>query len=78
MYRRAYPARCAPALRKSVAGRLTRQANVIAEAAHLDRDRLLRWVVAWAGLSAAFDLEDGLPAEGAPKFTELAAAELSR
>jgi streptomycin 6-kinase len=58
-------------------GRLARQANVIAEAAHLDRDRLLEWVVAWAGLSAAFGLEDGLPVEEALKFTELAAAQLS-
>jgi streptomycin 6-kinase len=58
-------------------GRLIRQANVIAEAAHLDRHRLLEWVVAWAGLSAAFLLEDGLPSEGALKFTELAASQLS-
>jgi streptomycin 6-kinase len=59
-------------------GRLTRQARVIAEAAHLDRNRLLAWMVAWAGLSAAFLLEDGLPPEGALKFAEVAAAELNR
>jgi streptomycin 6-kinase len=58
-------------------GRLARQANVIAESARLDRNRLLEWVVAWAGLSAAFLLEDGLPLEAALKFTELAAAQLS-
>lgn len=58
-------------------GRPLRQANVIADAAHLDRNRLLECVVAWAGLSAAFLLEDGLPPEGALKFTELAAAPLS-
>jgi streptomycin 6-kinase len=57
-------------------GRLTRQASVIAEAAHLDRARLLTWIVAWAGLSAAFLLDDGLPAEGALKFAEFAAAAL--
>jgi streptomycin 6-kinase len=57
-------------------GRLTRQASVIAEAAHLDRNRLLGWIVAWAGLSAAFSLYDGLPPEGALKFAELAAAGL--
>jgi streptomycin 6-kinase len=60
-------------------GRLARRANVIAEAAHLDRSRLLAWVVAWAGLSAAFLVEDGLPREGALalKIAELAAAEFS-
>jgi streptomycin 6-kinase len=55
-------------------GRLARQASVIAKAAHLDRNRLLSWIVAWAGLSAAFLLDDGLPPEGALKFAELAAA----
>jgi streptomycin 6-kinase len=33
-------------------GRLLRQADVIAEAAGLDHQRLLEWIVAWAGLSA--------------------------
>ena len=37
-------------------GRLARQAEVIAQAAGLDRERLLRWVVAFAGLSAAWIL----------------------
>jgi len=54
-------------------GRLARQASVIAEAADLDRNRLLAWIVAWAGLSAAFLLDDGLPPEGALKFAALAA-----
>jgi streptomycin 6-kinase len=59
-------------------GRLLRQANVIADAARLDLNRLLEWVVAWAGLSAAFSLEDGLPPERrALRFAELAAAQLS-
>jgi streptomycin 6-kinase len=57
-------------------GRLMWQTSVIAEAAHLDRSRLLAWIVAWAGLSAAFGLEDGLPPEGALKFA-LAAAGLN-
>lgn len=58
-------------------GRLRRQVKVTAEAARLDPVRLLAWIVAWAGLSAAFLLEDGLPPEGALKMAELAAAELS-
>jgi streptomycin 6-kinase len=57
---------------------LTRQASVIAEAAHLDRDRLLAWIVAWAGLRVAFAFDDGLPVEeSALRFAEFAAAELN-
>jgi len=61
-------------------GRLARQAGVVAEAAHLERSRLLAWVVAWSGLSAAFGLEDGQPLDGelTLRVAELAAAELSR
>lgn len=39
-------------------GRFRRQVEVIAEAAQLDTRRLLRWVVAFAGLSAAWFRED--------------------
>lgn len=38
--------------------RFHRQLGVIGAASGLDRDRLLRWVVAFAGLSAAWFLED--------------------
>jgi streptomycin 6-kinase len=55
-------------------GRLARQADVIAEAAQLDRDRLLAWVLAWSGLSAAFLVEDGLSPHGALRMAELAAS----
>lgn len=44
-------------------GRLAHRADIVAEAAGLERDRLLRWVLAVAGLSAAWNLSDGLPAE---------------
>nr|WP_232337546.1 aminoglycoside phosphotransferase family protein [Deinococcus arboris] len=44
-------------------GRLERQAGVIAAAAGLDRARLLAWVAAYAGLSAAWHLEDDQPTE---------------
>jgi streptomycin 6-kinase len=40
-------------------GRLARQATVVAGAADLDRSRLVRWVVAYSGLSAAWFLADG-------------------
>jgi streptomycin 6-kinase len=40
-------------------GRLARQLDVVAEAAGLERERLLQWIMAYAGLSAAWFLEDG-------------------
>lgn len=42
-----------------VAGCFERRLDIIVEQAQLDRRRLLRWVVAWCGLSAAWFLEDG-------------------
>ncbi|HHL2498986.1 TPA: aminoglycoside phosphotransferase family protein [Yersinia enterocolitica] len=53
-------------------GRLTRQADIIAETAGLDRHRLLSWIVAWAGLSAAWHIES----EGNPE-TALAVAHIA-
>ena len=44
-------------------GRLARQATVVADAADLDRNRLLRWILAYAGLSAAWFLGDGMETE---------------
>ena len=40
-------------------GRLEQQATIVAEAAGLDRTRLMKWILAYAGLSAAWYLEDG-------------------
>jgi len=57
-------------------GRLARQVEVVADAAGLERRRLLQWIVAWAGLSSAFSLQDGLEADFG--VLELAAAELGR
>jgi streptomycin 6-kinase len=59
-------------------GRLARQVRVIADTANLERSRLLAWVVAWAGLSAAFSLDDGLQPDNALRVAELAAAELGQ
>ncbi|MEW6422322.1 MAG: aminoglycoside phosphotransferase family protein [Deinococcota bacterium] len=60
-------------------GRLARQAWVVANAARLDRERLLRWILAYAGLSAAWWLEDGRPdeAESRLEVAQIAATELA-
>lgn len=38
--------------------RFARQLEVVTEAARIERSRLLRWIIAYAGLSAAWFLED--------------------
>lgn len=58
-------------------GRLSRQVGLIASVAHLEPKRLLAWVAAWAGLSAAFLIEDGFLPDPALEVAELATAELS-
>jgi streptomycin 6-kinase len=60
--------------------RLARQANVVVESARLERKRLLQWVVAWAGLSAAWLFEDGENdhVESTIRIAEIAAAELDK
>jgi streptomycin 6-kinase len=52
---------CNPDL--SVAGspeRLPKQAQLIAKWARIEVQRLLRWIIAWAALSASWMLEDGI------------------
>ena len=69
---------CNPDLEIATApGRLRRQATVVAEAANLDRQRLLKWILAYAGLSAAWSLgtQNESP-ELALIVARLAAAEL--
>jgi streptomycin 6-kinase len=58
--------------------RLVRQANIVAEAAHLDRARLLRWTLAYAGLSAAWTIGEGGDAILAMNVAEIAAAEIAK
>lgn len=58
-------------------GRLARQASIVAEAAGLERGRLLKWILAYAGLSAAWILGDGKWPELDMAIAELAAAELA-
>ena len=59
-------------------GRFSRQVTVIADAAGLDRVRLLQWTLAFTGLSAAWILGDGDQPDLDLAVAELAAAELSR
>lgn len=51
---------------------------VVAGAANLERERLLRWILAWSGLSAAWLLTDGADAAVDFEVAKLAAAELDR
>ncbi len=59
-------------------GRLARQVEVVAQAARLDRTRLLLCILAWAGLSSAWLLDEGLPPDPGFTVAELAFAELNR
>ncbi|MFJ2427545.1 aminoglycoside phosphotransferase family protein [Pseudomonas sp. NPDC087804] len=58
--------------------RFRRQLEVITDAAGLDRQRLLQWVLAFAGLSAAWFLEDDAleQASGQLKVVQIAASML--
>jgi streptomycin 6-kinase len=70
---------CNPDLRTATApGRLAKQTMIVADAAHIDRARLLKWILAYAGLSAAWSLgsNDGDPA-CALSIAEIAALELN-
>jgi streptomycin 6-kinase len=56
-------------------GRFARRLGVVAEAASLDPSRLLRWILAYAGLSAAWSIADGDDPATALAVAEIAAAE---
>jgi streptomycin 6-kinase len=58
--------------------RFARRLEVVVEAAKLERERLLRWILAWTGLSAAWFLGDGDCAAIDLRVAELAATELDR
>lgn len=59
-------------------GRFAQRVAVVADAARLERQRLLHWVLAWTGLSAAWFLGDGESPAIDLQIAELAAAELDR
>jgi streptomycin 6-kinase len=58
-------------------GRLVRQIDVVAETARLDPARLLRWVLAYAGLSAAWTIGEGGDPTLALTIAHMAAAEIT-
>ena len=57
--------------------RLSRQVKLIADEAALDPKRLLNWIIAWAGLSAAWTLNDGENAELQLTVAKIAINELN-
>ncbi|MGJ7902495.1 aminoglycoside phosphotransferase family protein [Lysobacter sp. 1R34A] len=61
-----------------VPGRLARRADLVAQTAGLERRRLLQWIVAFTGLSAAWYLMDGESPDKEIAVIELANAELLR
>ena len=68
---------CNPDMATATApGRLARQAVVVAEAAGLEPRRLLQWLLAYAGLSAAWTIDDGGDPAIAIRVAEIAAGEL--
>jgi streptomycin 6-kinase len=60
------------------AERFLRRLDIVVERAGIERQRLLAWILAWAGLSAAWFLGDGESAEIDFRVAEMAAAELAR
>jgi len=58
--------------------RLRQQLKVIASAAQLDERHLLKWVIAWAGLSASWTLDEGSDASLAIGVAEIALRELRK
>jgi streptomycin 6-kinase len=54
-----------------------RRIEIVSHSADLDPTRLLQWILAWAGLSAAWNVADNLSSETAFAVAELAAAEPS-
>ncbi len=58
--------------------RFRRQLDVVSTATTLERKRLLQWILAYAGLSAAWSLEDGMAPDCAIGIAELAMHELGR
>jgi streptomycin 6-kinase len=59
-------------------GRLARQVKIVSKAAKIHPTRLVQWIMAWAGLSAAWGLNDGENADATLQIAEIASAELSK
>ncbi|WP_236180816.1 aminoglycoside phosphotransferase family protein [Pseudomonas mosselii] len=63
---------CSPAHRAPFARRIA----IISTAAAIDRRRILQWVLAWAGLSATWMIEDGVEPDSRLEMAKLAASAL--
>ncbi len=61
-----------------LADRFRRRVEIVAERADIDRDRLLSWILAYSGLSAAWLIGDGEDAAVDFQIAALVAAELAR
>ncbi len=59
-------------------GRLARQVDIVAEAAGIERARLLQWVLAYSGLSASWSMEDSDDPVLALAVAEIAVTELAQ
>lgn len=62
----------------TVQERFARRLQIVTDAAKIERARMLLWILAWTGLSAAWFLDDGDPADIDLRIAELASAELNR
>jgi len=57
--------------------RFAQRVDLIAAEAQLDRRRLLKWILAWSGLSAGWSIDDGTLPDSALAVAELAAQQLN-
>jgi streptomycin 6-kinase len=58
--------------------RFMRRLEIVAEHSGVERHRLLQWIIAWTGLSAAWFIGDGQSPEVDFRIAELAIAEIDR
>ena len=58
--------------------RFARRLEIVVARTGMDRRRLLHWIIAWTGLSAAWFIGDGMSPETDFRIAELAFAELDR
>jgi streptomycin 6-kinase len=58
------------------ANRFDARMEIVSAMAGIERQRLLKWLLAWCGLSAAWMIEDGLSPEGTLGIGRMAAARL--
>ena len=59
-------------------GRFARRLEIVAERSGMDRCRLLQWIIAWTGLSAAWFIANRLSPEIDFHIAKLAMAEIDR